>query len=80
MILHFLKRELETVFVHRFSNGTMPFRNIIKNSVHYHFLSGVLLAYAVYGPWNAAGTGGERDDWYINACVGVWIVSDVFWT
>jgi len=79
-MLHFLKRQLETIFVHRFSNDTMPFRNIIKNSVHYHILSGLLIAYAVYGTWNAAGTGGERDDWYIGACVGVWIVSDVLWT
>lgn len=47
---HYAKRELETVFVHRFSNGTMPRFNIIKNSAHYWILSGVLLALGVYGP------------------------------
>ncbi|CAG8558456.1 9210_t:CDS:2 [Paraglomus occultum] len=77
VMLHFIKRELETIFVHRFSNDTMPIRNIIKNSVHYHILSGLFLAYAVYGTWSAAGTSGERDNWYIGACVAVWIWAEL---
>lgn len=50
VLFHYLKRELESVFVHRFSNGTMPFFNVFKNSFHYWVLSGVLIAYDVYRP------------------------------
>lgn len=47
-VLHFAKREYETVYVHRFSNATMPFFNLFKNSGHYWILSGVNLSVFVY--------------------------------
>uniref|UniRef100_A0A674IQX8 3-oxo-5-alpha-steroid 4-dehydrogenase C-terminal domain-containing protein n=2 Tax=Terrapene triunguis TaxID=2587831 RepID=A0A674IQX8_9SAUR len=32
---HYIKRLIETIFVHRFSHGTMPLRSIIKNCFYY---------------------------------------------
>ena len=41
------------MFVHRFSNATMPAFNIFKNSGHYWALSGLLIAYFTYSPTSA---------------------------
>lgn len=56
IMLHFVKRELETMFVHKFSANSMPFFNIFRNSFFYWALSGVLCAYSIYRPTSLAAT------------------------
>jgi len=47
--LHYIKREFETIFIHRFSNATMPIKNIFKNSTYYWGF-GAALGYYVNHP------------------------------
>eukprot|EP01055_Gregarina_sp_Pseudo9_P004447 Gregarina_sp_Pseudo_9__4446@NODE_45_length_5109_cov_42_945957_g42_i0_p2_GENE_NODE_45_length_5109_cov_42_945957_g42_i0NODE_45_length_5109_cov_42_945957_g42_i0_p2_ORF_typecomplete_len293_score2_56Steroid_dh/PF02544_16/2_7e41ubiquitin/PF00240_23/0_14ubiquitin/PF00240_23/1_2e04_NODE_45_length_5109_cov_42_945957_g42_i05031381 len=50
VMVHYLKREFESLFVHRFSNATMPFYRLPINCGHYWILGGVLIAYFVCHP------------------------------
>jgi very-long-chain enoyl-CoA reductase len=47
--LHFVKRELETFFVHRFSRETMPLSNLAKNSLYYWSFA-LFVAYVLCHP------------------------------
>jgi len=46
---HYIKRILETIFVHRFSHATMPLFNLLKNCSHY-WGGAILVSYFVNHP------------------------------
>lgn len=50
VIGHYLKRELETIFVHRFSSDTMPLFNLFKNCAHYWGIFGFINMYFFLHP------------------------------
>ncbi|KAH9907942.1 3-oxo-5-alpha-steroid 4-dehydrogenase-domain-containing protein [Xylariomycetidae sp. FL2044] len=54
VMAHFVKRELETIFLHKFSANTMPARNIFKNSAFYWLMAGLLGAVEIYAPFSPA--------------------------
>lgn len=54
VMVHFAKRELETMFVHRFSASTMPVSNVFRNSFFYWAAAGLLAAAEVYAPFSPA--------------------------
>lgn len=47
--IHYAKRLLETIFVHRFSHSTMPLRNLFRNCAYY-WLFAMYVAYYVNHP------------------------------
>lgn len=48
-MVHFLKRELETLFVHKFSRPTMPLQNLFKNCTYY-WTFGAVIGYPLCHP------------------------------
>lgn len=50
LMFHYLKREFESVFIHRFSNSTMPFQRIFYNCTYYWGFGGIFIGYFLFHP------------------------------
>ncbi|KAL8789492.1 MAG: hypothetical protein Q9213_001105 [Squamulea squamosa] len=73
--LHFIKRELETLFVHRFSSATMPLFNLFKNSAHYWLLAGLNIAFWTYRSSSPAV--GESNPWITWPSVALYTLGEL---
>ncbi|KAI8630986.1 3-oxo-5-alpha-steroid 4-dehydrogenase-domain-containing protein [Xylariaceae sp. FL1651] len=58
IMAHFVKRELEVLFVHKFSANTMPAAFIVRNSFFYWVFAGLLGALEIYAPFSPAARAG----------------------
>ena len=77
VMLHYIKREYETLFVHKFSLATMPVFNLFKNCGHYWLLCGCLVSYFGYAPpsWSESGSKLDRFLFYNKGIIpgdGTW--------
>ncbi|KAK5664832.1 Very-long-chain enoyl-CoA reductase [Batrachochytrium dendrobatidis] len=78
IILHYFKRELETVHLHRFSNDTMPLGNLPKNCFHYWVIGGIMIAYPLYQPGYEHGYfKGLTEPMFLGPLLLIWLFAEV---
>ena len=65
--VHYIKRILETKFVHRFSHNAMPLRNLFKNT-SYYTLFGAWMAYFINHPLYTPPTYGNMQVYIALVC------------
>lgn len=75
VMLHFVKRELETLFIHRFSAASMPLLNIFKNSAHYWLLGGANIAFWTYR--SSAPAAGPSNPYITYVALLLYIIGEV---
>ncbi|KAK8849622.1 hypothetical protein IAR55_004957 [Kwoniella newhampshirensis] len=49
-VLHFIKRFLESAFVHRFSRASVPVSYVVRNCLYYWGICGLLIGLTLYRP------------------------------
>jgi very-long-chain enoyl-CoA reductase len=69
-LIHYAKREYETVFVHVFSRYTMPFQRVFINCIHYWVFFALLNAVELY----MFPSGHTYPSWLIYSLLAVWTV------
>eukprot|EP00921_Rhytidocystis_pertsovi_P010846 GHVQ01017473.1.p1 GENE.GHVQ01017473.1~~GHVQ01017473.1.p1 ORF type:complete len:316 (+),score=34.65 GHVQ01017473.1:248-1195(+) len=74
VMFHYLKREFETLFIHRFSNATMPVVRVPLNCGHYWVLFGVCVSYFLFHPQYTAPWDEETQRPIIYALAGLMLV------
>jgi len=71
-LIHFIKRELETIFVHVFSRNSMPLHRFLINCLHYWILFGLFVGIELFHFWKDPGY--SRTTIYI--LVALWAICE----
>ncbi|KAG9351081.1 hypothetical protein JZ751_024971 [Albula glossodonta] len=70
---HYSKRLIETIFVHRFSSGTMPLRTIVRNCIYYWGFA-AWLAYYINHPLYTPPSYGDMQ---VNYALAMFVLCEV---